>query len=269
MMQEPYYSPRGIYYRKNEFRPDRKTIVFLHGLSGSSSAWEAYEKALGGKYNIVTFDLRGHGKSRKYKKYEDYAVNEFVEDIHEIATTLQLPPFCLVSHSFGTIIALEFIHQHQKSVSSAIFLSPLLDVKKTRWVFTMNILLGWFAQAVTFFPFSTKPGNHINYEKYKNTGDWNIGRMFADISNTGIRIYFFCLRQIYQFHENDDWMRVAVPTLILHGTNDSISPIANGRKIAKMIKKSEFIALNGANHVLVLNNPQETISAIEVFLATH
>lgn len=62
-MQEYIYSPKKIFYKKNEFKPGRPALVFVHGLSDSSSAWLPYEKKFEAQSNILTFDLRGHGYS--------------------------------------------------------------------------------------------------------------------------------------------------------------------------------------------------------------
>ena len=52
-------------------------MVFVHGVSGSSSAWWPYEKIFENKYNILTFDIRGHGKLKKFPNYSDYKIKNF------------------------------------------------------------------------------------------------------------------------------------------------------------------------------------------------
>src|SRR5690348_17054682 len=102
------FSPRGIYYRTNEFK-DRPTLIFVHGLTGSSSAWFPYEREFEEDYNLLTFDLRGHGRSEKPKHYRDYAISEFVADLEDLIDRLAIKEFNLISHSFGTVIALPFL----------------------------------------------------------------------------------------------------------------------------------------------------------------
>jgi len=87
-MQEYIWEDR-IYYETNEFKPDRLTLVFVHGVSGSSSAWLPYEKIFENKYNILTYDIRGHGKSKKYPNYSDYEIKNFAEDLHDLISFLK------------------------------------------------------------------------------------------------------------------------------------------------------------------------------------
>ena len=68
-MKELFFVEKGIYYRINDFKPDRATLVLIHGASGSSSAWWPYEKMFENKYNMLTYDIRGHGMSKKYPNY--------------------------------------------------------------------------------------------------------------------------------------------------------------------------------------------------------
>lgn len=265
-MRASFYKPRGIYYRKNDFYPKRETLVFIHGLGGSSSAWSEYERQLEGSYNILTFDLRGHGMSKKYTQYEDYTVDTMVEDVRRLSEMLYLAPFCLVSHSFGTVIALAFIHKYPHKVRAAIFLSPVLHMQAVGWVMMARMPLGWFARLIALFPFFPGKGRHVNYAHYRHTGDWNLRRMFADIPNTNFHIYFYCLRYIYESEHDGYWHEIRVPTLIVHGERDTISPIENGREIAEMITGAAFVPLANANHMLVLNNAEQLVVILERFL---
>ena len=123
-MQEHLFKDT-IYYKTNEFKPNRPTLVFVHGLSGSSSAWIPYENILKNKYNILTFDIRGHGWSKKFLNYSDYKIKNFANDLHDLISFLSISEFILISHSFGTLIAEEYIELHNQYVIGIIFLSPI------------------------------------------------------------------------------------------------------------------------------------------------
>ena len=268
MMKEHFLSDRGIYYRTNDFQDNRQTLVFIHGLTDSSSAWLDYEKKFQADFNILTFDLRGHGKSNKPKHYQDYEVRCFVQDINELINHLNIEKFILVSHSFGATIALEFLMQNQVKVKSAIFLAPIFNVKKVRWTRIVYALLGWSAGLMRRIPFSGNIGRHIDYSKYQNTGDWNLRRMAADIPNTSFHVYVYCLDHIYRFEGEHYLNRISAPTLIVHGKKDTVMPVKNVIEEVKKIKKYKLILLDNANHILVLNNVSDVSQTIEDFIAT-
>src|ERR1700694_737838 len=120
-MKEYFLAKRGISYRMGEFRPDRKSILFIHGVTGSCSAWFEYEKIFEDTYNLLTLDLRGHGCSIKRKQLNDYTVEKFADHISEILKQTSFDRFIIVSHSFGTLVAIELLQVHRNRVEAAIF----------------------------------------------------------------------------------------------------------------------------------------------------
>jgi pimeloyl-ACP methyl ester carboxylesterase len=195
-MEEFIFDDRKIYYRKNKFEPNKQTIVFIHGVSGSSSAWILYEEKFRNDYNILTFDLRGHGKSHRYKRYKDYKIDEFNEDLYQLIKFLKIEKFIMISHSYGTFVALEFISKHKKYVEAAILLSPNYNVNLMP---TSKPFKAFLDIATKFkFPISNKKiRKHIDYSKYINTGDYDIKRTIADLDNTGLKVYFMCTKQTF------------------------------------------------------------------------
>lgn len=267
-MREEFFSERGIYYRINDFRPDRQTMVFVHGLTGSSSAWLEYENKFEREYNILTFDLRGHGKSEKPKRYQDYEIRDFVQDIDELIKHLHIEKFTLISHSFGVVIALEYLIQNQAKIESTIFLSPIFNVKKVGWTQIVHVLLGWSARIMRWIPFSGNTGKHINYLKYQNTGDWNLRRMAADVPNTSFHVYVYCLDHIYRFDGEHYLDQISIPALIVHGKKDTLMPVKIVVEEIKKIRNYKLILLNNANHIIVINNIPEVSQAIEDFITS-
>lgn len=60
--------------------------------------------------------------------------------------------------------------------------------------------------------------------------------------------------------------QIKVPTLVVEGANDTIFPPEIAHYLHKRIKKSELDIIPNANHILVLNNPQDLEKSIEGFL---
>ena len=257
-----------IYYRTNEFDVVKPTLVFVHGLSGSSSAWVKYEEKFEKHYNILSFDLRGHGKSTKPKKYEEYEIWKFVEDLHQLLDFLDIKKPILVSHSFGTLIALGFLMKYQNDLLAAIFLSPGFVVGK-RFLDKIVKPFLTFTHVLEILPFSSKPAGHIDYSKYLNTGDWNIPRMIADIGNTSLRVYLHCTKQSYAFDAEDFLSKIRVPVLLMHGKKDTIFPMENSIFMAHKIPNSRLSLLDDANHILPLNFFPEVSQEIQNFVEKH
>ncbi|MEK7471570.1 MAG: alpha/beta hydrolase, partial [Patescibacteria group bacterium] len=238
-MKEHIFDDR-IYYRTNDFKPDRLTLVLIHGASGSSSAWWPYEKIFENKYNLLTYDIRGHGMSKKYPNYEDYEVKNFVNDFKELLEHLKISKFILWSSSFGTLIARGYLKIHRNKVLALIFTSTE-DYQENE--FMLKIIRPFLALTTNiakFIPFNTKPRGHVDYSKIKNW-DWSPQRNWADFHNTGLHAQFYTLRQSFNKEQEHELNQINVPTLVIHGEKDSLVPVKNALAFSKKIKNAEFV----------------------------
>jgi pimeloyl-ACP methyl ester carboxylesterase len=300
-MKEFFFEKKGIYYRQNIFKPKRPTLFFVHGVSGSSSAWSACEHAFEKDYNVLSLDLRGHGKSARFPRSEDYTIPKFSEDLRELLKHCGVKKCVLISHSFGTFVALDFVGKYQSMVSSAVFISPYFAIGKmwsARFVkpfldlatkinphthsnvvssasrFTKRLfavpprfsghgLLGVGIKSGLFLP---KEGKHIDYSKYVNTGDWNIRRTIADVKNTGLWVFLCAMANAYRFNGENILKKIKVPILIIHGAKDTIIPLKYGVMMAEKIKNSKLVVLDDIDHIVVLNRSAKVIKIVKEFL---
>ncbi|HCR52538.1 TPA: hypothetical protein DIV48_02710 [Candidatus Kaiserbacteria bacterium] len=267
LMREYYFAERGICYRTNEFQTGRQTLVWIHGLSGSASAWFPYERIFE-KYNLLTFDLRGHGKSGRPKHYEDYGLKECADDVYELLEHLHIDTCIIVSHSFGTLIALEFENTYKRKVSALVLLSPTSFLYQIRLHKFVRIAVRAVISICRILPFRTMRRGRVDYSIFSYTGDWDLRRIVRDIYNTTVHSYIYCLSQMYAKSYDEDWKRISAPTLIMHGISDGYVPVQNSVRLANEIPQSELVLLKGANHIIVLNNIAEVSENIERFLTS-
>src|ERR1035437_3466265 len=265
MMQEHIFEDR-IYYRTNEFKSNRLTLIFAHGVSGSSSAYLPYEKIFEDKYNILFYDIRGHGLSKKYPHYEDYEIKNFASDLHDLVTYLKIPKFILISNSFAGLVALEYLKSWRRTVVANIFTSPEIYLHEGFMGKIMRLIFKTLKAVIYFLPFNPKPRGHVDYHPYKNTSDWNIRRNIADMRNTGLHAHFYSLLQSLNPAQEYDLEKINVPTLIIHGERDSMVPLKNVIRMSKKIKNYEFVSIPNANHNTARDAVKEISESIESFI---
>lgn len=82
-MTKKYYKKDKIFYTK-EGSSNKQTIVLIHGVSSSSSAWIHYVIKRKEEYSVISIDLRGHGRSFKPKEFSEYSISKFSEDVYGI-----------------------------------------------------------------------------------------------------------------------------------------------------------------------------------------
>ena len=260
-MQEYFLKSRGIAYRTNSFLPERKTILFVHGLSGSLSAWYPYENIFEEKYNLITFDLRGHGRSVRPGQ-RGYAMREFVEDIRALLEYLKVEHCSIISHSFGTLIAMEYTRTYPQTVERNVFLAPAYGVHH----FKITKFLANLGAALAMTPLRVRSYGRTDYTRFYPTPDYSVARIGTDILNMGLRSYLRSLRVVFGQNYNPHWLELTCPSLVIHGKQDLIVPVEHAQELAKILKNSALIELPGANHILVLNNIKEVAAEIEKFV---
>lgn len=261
-MNDGYLEARGIAYRASEILPERPTLVFVHGLSGSLSAWLPFEPLLSSRYNLVEYDLRGHGLSLRPGR-SGYTMPAFVEDLEVLLASLGVARASLVSHSLGTLIAMEYIRAHPERILRTVYLAPAYGVSRFFW----RKVLATLGAALALFPLRIRPYGRTDYARYTPTEDYSVGRIVADIMNMGLRPYFLALRVVFEKKYEADWLDAKVPALLVHGTEDSFVPIAYARELARKLPGSRLHEIEGANHILVMNNIPEVAECIGKFVA--
>jgi pimeloyl-ACP methyl ester carboxylesterase len=264
-MNEHFLAEEGIYYRTNDFVKGRQTLVFVHGLSGSASAWKPYEELYKGDYNILTYDLRGHGKSRRHAAYHEYEITKFVEDLHRLIQKLGIEKCVLISHSFGTLVGIQYLLAHGERVQKAVFLSPNFAVGGVWLKLPLYLGIGLYRLFAPLFKKWDVRGGHVDYTHYIGTGDWNIRRTYADVRNTGFLEYLYATKQTLKFNVLDQLSTITAPVLLVHGKKDTIFRYTNSLTIAKKIPHAKVVLLPKANHILVLNYFSEVSRVLSEF----
>ncbi len=97
-----------------------KTVVFLHGMTGSTQDWANQMAVLSPKYQVVALDLRGHGKSAAPSGEEQYSIPIFADDVFVLLRMLDIKKCCLAGHSIGGFITLQFALEHQDMLAALV-----------------------------------------------------------------------------------------------------------------------------------------------------
>jgi pimeloyl-ACP methyl ester carboxylesterase len=262
---EYFLRDRGIYFRTNDLAADRPTLLFVHGISGSSSAWRPYEARFGNQYNVIALDLRGHGRSMRHPRFRDYEVGRFVEDLQAVIDATGIDRCVFVSHSFAVLLTLEFLRTRSDCVDGLVLVSGAFNVGR---VWHARVAKPFLAatRLLELMPLAPGAGVHIDYGLYPESSDWDLARTRADIRNTTWRTYLFCSRAIYAVQAEPLLAQIRVPVLLVHGRRDSIFSVENSKFMAARIPTAELVIIEDGDHIVVLNRPLAVGDAIETFL---
>lgn len=113
-----------------------KTVVLLHGFTGSSATWDKVKSLMGDQVRIIAIDLIGHGYTDSPKNVEHYSMEKQIAVIHELLVQRGINKFTLVGYSMGGRIALAYALQYPESIEQLILesASPGLQTIEERTV---------------------------------------------------------------------------------------------------------------------------------------
>jgi non-heme chloroperoxidase len=231
-------------------------VVFSHGWPLSADAFEDQMFYLASRgYRCIAHDRRGHGRSSQPWNGND--MDTYADDLAVLVKALDLKHAIHVGHSTGGGEVARYIGRHgTKRVAKAVLIGavPPLMLKTEANpgglpvdVFN-GIRSGVMADRSQFFKDLTLPFYGYNRPGAKvsegvRQSFWLQGMM------AGLPASYFCVKAFSETDQTEDLKKIDVPTLILHGDDDQIVPIADSALLsAKLIKNSTLKVIKGAPH---------------------
>jgi non-heme chloroperoxidase len=243
-------------YFKDWGPKDGPVVAFSHGWPLSADAWEDQMFFLSSRgYRCIAHDRRGHGRSSQPWNGND--MDTYADDLAELVKKLDLKDAIHVGHSTGGGEVARYLARHgTKRVAKAVLIGavPPLMLKTAAnpgglpiKVFD-DIRAGVLADRSAFFKDLTMPFYGYNRPGAKvseavRESFWLQGMM------AGFPASYFCIKAFSETDQYEDLKKIDVPTLILHGDDDQIVPIANsGLLSAKLVKKATLKVYKGGSH---------------------
>ncbi len=256
-----------IFYNYIKGTKKDKWLIFLHGLGGDLTAWDKERiaiKALG--YSTLAIDLRGHGLSKRPKIEEAYDLNNFVKDVLVILDEEKIQKPVLVGHCLGGMISLTLEGTHPKTSQGLILVDTsykppyLVNILSDHAVLNKIVhLLANHIPAIGIY-------KHVDFSKFVGTTDLDPKRILSDVLHTSLKSYLLICEDLIGYDASELLKRIVVPTLVIEGTEDIIFPPKVARDLGHRIKKAQVDFIQGANHILVINNPEDVVLEIHTFL---
>ena len=233
-------------------------VVFSHGWPLSADAWEDHMFFFASRgFRAIAHDRRGHGRSSQPWQGND--MDTYADDLAALVNYLDLNGVVHVGHSMGGGEVARYIARHgTKRVAKAALIgaiTPLmLKTDANPGGVPMSafdgIRAGILADRSQFFmdltmPFYgyNRPGAKVSEGVRKSF--WRQAMM------TGLAGCHSCVKVFSETDQTEDLKKIDVPTLIIHGDDDQIVPVANSALLtAKLVKEATLKIYKGASHGL-------------------
>lgn len=244
-------------------------LIFVHGAGGNLRAWDEeriFLRQLGIK--TLAIDLRGHGLSDRPHKINDYSLKKFARDIYAIIKQEKIKNFVIVAHCFGGMVTVDFHRFFPKLAKGYVLVDSAPKAPQILKDFIKNnpYLINLLNRRLHKKNNNDKKFRYLNYKRFIGTGDWNIRRIYNDITHTSFKSWFFTFQNLAKFNGVKILKSIHQPVLIINGEKDSIFEVKIAQKINLLIKNSHLHIIPDANHVLVINNPKILAKNIASFV---
>jgi pimeloyl-ACP methyl ester carboxylesterase len=257
-----------------------RTILFLPSWSiVHSRLWKLQIPYFTRRFNVLTFDGRGNGRSDRPATAEAYADAEFAADALAVMDAAGVREAVIVSFSAGAAWALLLAAEHPNRISGAVFLSPSLSLappdparaaamppfdaalptyegwakyNRHYWRLDYPGFLEFFFGECLSEPHSTKPIEDCIGWGLETDGETLIRT--ADAPELGDRDRLFALAR-----------SISGPVLVVHGSDDRIVRLAHGAALAELTG-GQLITFEGSGHIVCARDPVRTNLAIRKFV---
>ncbi len=109
---------------------DKPVIFCLHGLGSTSFSFIEIAEAVKNDFRIVSIDAPGHGKSTPFEASSEYEMPRFTKWLSHVLDALSITNFYFLSHSWGSFVALYFLHQNPQRVKGSILIDGGYQTKR-------------------------------------------------------------------------------------------------------------------------------------------
>jgi non-heme chloroperoxidase len=267
----------GVWIFYKDWGPkSAQPIVFHHGWPLCADDWDAQMLHFVGKgYRVIAHDRRGHGRSSQVGDGHD--MDHYAADAAAVVDHLDLRNAIHVGHSTGGGEATRYVARHGRGrVSKLVLISAvpplMLKTEGNPGGLPINVLDDLRRQlaanrAQFYLDFASGPFFGYNRPGViaSQAAVWNWWRqgMMGDA-----KAHFDGIKAFAETDFTEDLKRIAVPTLVLHGSDDQIVPVADSALLAaKLLKNSTLKIYEGLPHGICTTHADIVNTDLSAFIA--
>lgn len=241
---------------------DAPVVTFSHSLGTSSELWEAQADFLRKNFRVLLYDNRGHGKTAVSNP--PYSFEQFAEDIYSLLKQLNIKQTHFIGLSNGGMIAQKLAVMHPEIISSLILCDTTSQPPSETisvWDERANIALSEGMEPLVKTSIKRWLTPEIIRENHPTSE-----RLSELLRTTSPKAYAACCHAIQTFDMTEKIRQIKVPTLLLVGSLDTGTTVAEHKIIKNRIQNSELKVIKGAAHLSNICARDEFNSHLITFL---
>ena len=230
-------------------------VILMHGWGCNHSTLKSIEAQLTPGFKVYNVDFPGFGGSNEPSAV--WGVEEYTSVIEDFARQEHIESPILLGHSFGGRVGILFASRnkvHKLILVDAAGVKPRRSLRYYYKVYSYKAI----KHALLFFLGKKRGETALNSYRAK------VGS--SDYSNASPM-----MRAILSKVVNEDLKsvmpKIACPTLLIWGANDTATPLADAKIMEKLIPDAGLVSFDGVGHYSFLENPYQFAAVLKSFLS--
>jgi pimeloyl-ACP methyl ester carboxylesterase len=238
-------------------------LLLIMGMSGTALTWgEPFMDALRADFELIAYDHRGVGASSRLAG--PVTISQMAEDAAGLLDALELGSVHVLGISMGGMIAQELALGHPEVVRTLALGCTYCGGEGS--VLTSPDVVGRLVESMssgdrlralrTAWKVNVSPAMAADEDAYSR---------FLTIAGERAVAVEVVMAQMQACVAHDTRARLgelAMPTLVMHGSEDEMLPVANGRLIASLIPEARLEIIDGVGHLFFWERPAESAALV-------
>ena len=258
-------------------------LLFCYGLVCSKLQWKYQMEYFKETHRVIYMDYRGHGQSDTPKDSRTVTIENLARDLLQLLDELSIKSIPVLGHSLGVNIILDLYRIAPTRVKSLVLANGTpKDPFET--MFHHNFLQVFFPLIRVFHSmapellqkFWASQGTNILNQEFVSMAGFNtkyakredINQYLKSTAEVNVNIFLNLLEDFMRYDACHWLHEVKIPTLIIAGERDLITPPLNQRIFHNLIPKSEFHMIPEGSHCPQMEKPELVNAIIKNFLQT-
>ncbi|OGP89005.1 MAG: hypothetical protein A2156_05005 [Deltaproteobacteria bacterium RBG_16_48_10] len=244
----------GISYwaRRKDLLRDRETILFVHGAGGGQFSWSFQKGFFEREFHPIIIELPGHGESGGEGEKE---IQIYVEHVDAFLKALNLPRLFLVGHSMGGAIVQTLAFIHPEVMKGMVLVGTGARLKVLPVV--LEGIRNHFEETVKKI---------VQYAYSKKAAPELIDRGIEHLMNCRPQVLYGDFLACDRFDLMKEVEKINLPTLIVCGEEDELTPVKYSEFLHDHIKASKLEILPNAGHMVMMESPDAFNRKVKEFI---
>ena len=237
-------------------------LFLIHGIGAAEDAWRFIVPKLSEYFTVITYDLRGHGKSSISNK--NFNLDDLVLDLERIREKTKIKKAHFIGHSLGGMIAPAYAKKFPDNIISLGLLSTVAARSPEDKNKVLNVIKKMETEGIPKTLLTLT--NRWFTDSFIKNNQLIVDRRIKQVIDTNPEVFLNVFR-IYAETEMISWLKdIKQPCLVMTGENDLGCSPKHNKIISSELINSKLVLLPNVKHSILLEKPGETASNILKFL---